>query len=201
MKKIFFDGMLKNNPVMIQLVGLCSVLAITTSVVNALGMGAAVIFVLLGSNIVVSLLRNFIPDKVRIPAYIVIIATFVTLVKMILEAYLPAINDALGIFIPLIVVNCIILARAESFASKNSIIPSIVDALGQGLGYTIVVIVIAAIRELFGAGTLMGLRIIPEDYTVGIFSRAPGAFIVLGILIGLVNIMLAKAKKQEGSEN
>lgn len=197
MKNVFFDGIFKNNPVIVQLVGLCSVLAITTTVVNAIGMGAAVTFVLLGSNIVVSLLRNFIPDKVRIPSYIVIIATFVTIVKMMMEAYLPALNQALGIFIPLIVVNCIILARAESFASKRTVVESIVDALGQSAGYTLSVVVLAAIRELFGSGTLMGARIIPEQFVIGVFTQAPGAYIILGIMIGVFNIILTRSKNKE----
>lgn len=197
MKNVFFDGIFKNNPVIVQLVGLCSVLAITTTVVNAIGMGAAVTFVLLGSNIVVSLLRNFIPDKVRIPSYIVIIATFVTIVKMMMEAFMPALNQALGIFIPLIVVNCIILARAESFASKRTVIESIVDALGQSAGYTVSVVILAAIRELFGSGTLMGARIIPEDYVIGVFTQAPGAYIILGIMIGVFNIILTRSKNKE----
>ncbi|MDO5689209.1 MAG: electron transport complex subunit E [Tissierellia bacterium] len=197
MKKIFFDGIFKNNPVIVQLVGLCSVLAITTSIENAIGMGAAVIFVLLGSNIVVSMLRNFIPDKVRIPSYVVIIATFVTIVAMVLEAYLPALNNALGIFIPLIVVNCIILARAESFASKQTVFASAIDALGQGLGYTFTVVLVATIRELFGSGTLLGARIIPEAYTVGVFTQAPGAYIILGIIIGVFNLILTKNKNKE----
>ncbi len=197
MKNVFFDGIFKNNPVIVQLVGLCSVLAITTTVVNAIGMGAAVTFVLLGSNIVVSLLRNFIPDKVRIPSYIVIIATFVTIVKMMMEAFMPALNQALGIFIPLIVVNCIILARAESFASKRTVVESIVDALGQSAGYTVSVVILAAIRELFGSGTLMGARIIPEDYVIGVFTQAPGAYIILGIMIGVFNILLTRSKNKE----
>ncbi|MDO5718496.1 MAG: electron transport complex subunit E [Tissierellia bacterium] len=197
MKNIFLDGIFKNNPVIVQLVGLCSVLAITTTVVNAIGMGAAVTFVLLGSNIVVSLLRKFIPDKVRIPSYIVIIATFVTIVKMMMEAYLPALNESLGIFIPLIVVNCIILARAESFASKRTVLESIFDALGQSLGYTLSVVVLAAVRELFGYGTLLGLRIIPEAFTIGVFAQAPGAYIILGIMIGVFNIILSRNKKKE----
>lgn len=154
MKKIFLDGIFKNNPVIVQLVGLCSVLAITTTVTNALGMGAAVIFVLTGSNLVISLLRNFIPDKVRIPAYIVIIATFVTLIQMLMEAYLSSLYSSLGIFIPLIVVNCIILARAESFASKNGVLASIVDGLGNAIGYTFAVVIVATIRELFLAQVL-----------------------------------------------
>lgn len=200
MKKIFLDGIFKNNPVIVQLVGLCSVLAITTTVTNALGMGAAVIFVLTGSNLVISLLRNFIPDKVRIPAYIVIIATFVTLIQMLMEAYLSSLYSSLGIFIPLIVVNCIILARAESFASKNGVLASIVDGLGNAIGYTFAVVIVATIRELFGSGTILGLRIIPEEFIIPIFTQAPFAFIILGIIIAVFNNISKKRKLKELKE-
>lgn len=198
LKNIFLDGIFKNNPVIVQLVGLCSVLAITNTVMNALGMGAAVIFVTIGSNIVISLLRNFIPDKVRIPAYIVVIATFVTIVKMVMEAYMQPLYESLGLFIPLIVVNCLILARAESFASKNPVFPSFIDGLGQGLGYTVVVVVLAFVRELFGTGTILGNQVIPEQFTIGAFAQASGAFIVLGILIGLYNVFMNKRKAAGG---
>ena len=158
--KVFKDGIFSNNPVFVQMVGMCSVLAISSSLSNAIGMGAAVIFVLTLSNLVISLLRNFIPDEVRIPSFIVVIASFVTMVQMIIKAYLPALDQSLGIFIPLIVVNCIILARAEGFASKYGPIASIVDGLGQGLGYTIAISILATIRELFGNGTLLDLSLI-----------------------------------------
>lgn len=197
-KEIFTNGIFTNNPVMVQLVGLCSVLGITTSVENALGMGAAVIFVLTCSNIVISALRNFIPDKIRIPSYIVVIATFVTIIDMVLNAYVPALYESLGIFIPLIVVNCIIFARAESFANKNTVIESIADGLAQGLGYTWVVVVLAAIREVLGAGTLMGIQLIPDDFTIGMFTQAPGAYIVLGAMIGVYNVL--KRKKAQGGK-
>lgn len=197
-KEIFTNGIFTNNPVMVQLVGLCSVLGITTSVENALGMGAAVIFVLTCSNIVISALRNFIPDKIRIPSYIVVIATFVTIIDMVLNAYVPALYESLGIFIPLIVVNCIIFARAESFANKNTVIESIADGLAQGLGYTWVVVVLAAIREVMGAGTLMGIQLIPDDFTIGMFTQAPGAYIVLGAMIGVYNVL--KRKKAQGGK-
>lgn len=196
MRKLFFNGIFVNNPVIVQLVGLCSVLAITTTVENALGMGAAVIFVLTCSNIVISLLRNFIPDEVRIPAYIVVIATFVTVVQMVLHAFVPALYQSLGIFIPLIVVNCIILARAESFASRNGLFMSIIDGLAQGLGYTVVVVILAIIRELFGSGSILGFNIIPQQYTVGAFTLAPGAFIVLGIMYAAFNAIMARRKEE-----
>lgn len=180
--KVFTDGIIKNNPVFVQMVGMCSVLAISSSLNNALGMGLAVIFVCVMSNLVISLLRNFIADEIRIPAFIVVIAGFVTMVQMAIKAYLPDLDKSLGIFIPLIVVNCLILARAEGFASKNGPIASIVDGLGQGLGYTLAIAVLAAVRELFGAGTLMGARIIPEAYTIGFLLQPASSFIVLGLL-------------------
>ena len=188
-KKILSSGIFVNNPVLVQLIGLCSVLAITTSVENAIGMGAAVTFVVTASNIVVSALRNFIPNKVRIPAYIVVIATFVTIVEMVLNAYIPALYKSLGLFIPLIVVNCLIFGRAEGFASDNTVIDSAVDGVANGLGYTWVVIIVAAVRELFGSGALMGKELIPEEFTIGLFSQAPGAFIVLGLVIVVFNII------------
>lgn len=188
-KKILSSGIFVNNPVLVQLIGLCSVLAITTSVENAIGMGAAVTFVVTASNIVVSALRNFIPNKVRIPAYIVVIATFVTIVEMVLNAYIPALYKSLGLFIPLIVVNCLIFGRAEGFASDNTVIDSAVDGIANGLGYTWVVIIVAAVRELFGSGALMGKELIPEEFTIGLFSQAPGAFIVLGLVIVVFNII------------
>lgn len=184
--KIFKDGIFANNPVIVQMVGMCSVLAISSSFSNALGMGAAVIFVLTMSNIVISLLRNFIADEIRIPAFIVVIASFVTIVQMVIKAYLPALDESLGIFIPLIVVNCIILARAEGFASQNGLLPSIVDGIAQGLGYTIAIAALAFVREVFGAGTLLGARIIPEEYTIGFLLQPASSFIVLGMMFAAV---------------
>ncbi len=198
--KIFKDGIFKDNPVLVQLVGLCSVLAVTTTTINGLSMGLAVTFVLLGSNIVISLLRKVIPDTIRIPAYIVVIATFVTLVEMFLNAYMQPIYKALGIFLPLIVVNCIILARAESFASKNNIVASAVDGLGMGLGYTAVVTILGAVRELFGNGTLFAgtgfaINIFGEGYpSIGVFLSPAGSFILLGIFIAVFNTALKKRK-------
>ena len=180
--KVFSDGIFKNNPVFVQLVGMCSVLGVSSTLQNAFGMGLSVIFVLVMSNLVVSLLRNFIKDEIRIPSFIVIIAGFVTIVELVLRAYVPSLYKSLGIFIPLIVVNCVILARAEGFASKNGPVASIVDGLGQGLGYTLAISVLAFFRELLGAGTVLGKTIIPSDYTIGFLQQPASSFIVLGIL-------------------
>ncbi len=193
---IFKSGLGRQNPVLVQLVGLCSVLAVTNTVLNSISMGLAVTAVLLASNIVISLLRNIIPNKIRIPAFIVVIATFVTIVEMFLKAYAQPIYQSLGIFIPLIVVNCIILARAESFAYKNNVIASIVDGLSNGLGYTWSVVVLGAIRELFGSGTLFEgtgfvIKVFGDKFQpAGIFVAPAGAFIILGIMIAVFNIML-----------
>lgn len=187
--KIFIDGVFKDNPIFIQLIGLCSVLAVTTSVVNSLSMGLAVIFVAVMSNIVVSALRKIIPDKVRIPFMIIIIATFVTILEMVLEAYAKSIYDALGIFLPLIVVNCLILGGAESFAYKNPVIPSAVQGLGAGVGYTVSVLLMGIIREGLGNGTLFSgtgfeIQILPDFLPrVGILVQPAGAFILLGYLM------------------
>lgn len=180
--KVFSDGIFKNNPVFVQLVGMCSVLGVSSTMQNAIGMGLSVIFVLVMSNLVVSLLRNFIKDEIRIPAFIVIIAGFVTIVQLVLRAYVPSLYKSLGIFIPLIVVNCVILARAEGFASKNGPIASIVDGFGQGLGYTLAITVLAFVRELLGAGTVFGKTIIPAEYTIGFLQQPASSFIVLGLL-------------------
>lgn len=189
----FKDGLIKNNPVLVQLIGLCSVLAVSNTVINAFSMGMAVTAVLIGSNLVISLLRNFIPDKIRIPAFIVVIATFVTMAEMFLQAFAQPIYESLGIFIPLIVVNCIILGRAEAFAYKNKVIPSVLDGLGNGLGYTLGITVLAVIREVFGAGTILAdtdyvINVFGSGYDpAGIFVEPAGAFIVLGILVAIVN--------------
>lgn len=196
--KIFIDGIVGNNPVIVQMVGLCSVLGVSTSLANGIGMGIAVIVVLTLSNVVISLLRNFIPDKVRIPSYIVVIATFVTLVQLLLQAYIPALYSSLGLFIPLIVVNCIILARAEGFASKNGVVKSFVDGIGNGLGYTVVICVLSIIREILGAGEILGNPILPEGMTIGLVGQAPGAFIILGMLYALFNYFKMKADRKGG---
>ena len=202
LKKIFFDGIFLNNPVLVQLVGMCSVLAVTTSVVNAVGMGSSVIFVVTGSNVVISSLRKFIPDKVRIPAYVVIIATFVTLVQMFLTAYIPSLYDSLGLFIPLIVVNCLILARAESFASKNTIFASMIDGIGQGVGFTLALVILSSIREILGSGTWFGFPILGKNYvSIGVITQAPGAFIILGLLVAGFNVINKKVKARKEGGN
>lgn len=193
LKNVFTKSIFKNNPIFMQLIGLCSVLAITSTLTSAIAMGIAVTFVLIMSNAVVSALRKVIPEKVRIPAFIVVIATFVTLVQMILHAYAGAIYEALGIFLPLIVVNCCILGEAEGFAYKNKIIPSIVDGLGTGIGYSMAVIAMGFVRELFGSGTLLGMRILPESYPgIGFLVAPSGAFILLGFLIAAFRAIMNK---------
>lgn len=179
----FLKGIVKENPVFVMLLGMCPALGVTSSAFNGLGMGLATLFVLLMSNIVVSLIKSQIPNKVRIPAFIVIIASFVTIVEMVLEAYIPFLYEQLGIFIPLIVVNCLILGRAEAFASKNSLVDSIVDALGMGTGFTIALTALGAVREILGSGSLFGLSFVTEDAnTLILFILPPGAFIALAYL-------------------
>lgn len=190
----FTKGIIKENPVLCLMLGTCPTLAVTTSASNAIGMGVAATAVLVCSNAVISLLRKVIPDKVRIPAYITIIAGFVTIVQMIVKAFAPAINDSLGIFLPLIVVNCIILGRAEMYASKNPVIPSILDGLGMGVGFTCALLCMGIIRELLGSGTLFGIEILPVQ--ILIFILPPGGFFVFGILIALANKLNTKAGKK-----
>lgn len=181
-------GIIKENPVLVLLLGTCPTLAVTTQAQNAIGMGIAATIVLVCSNIVVSMLRKIIPDKVRIPAYIVIIAGFVTLVQMVVKAYAQDVDAALGIFLPLIVVNCIILGRAEMFASKNNVVASALDGIGMGIGFTLALLLMASIREIFGAGTIFGYSLVSEDAaTISIMTLAPGGFFVFGCLIALVN--------------
>ena len=192
--KIFTDGIIKNNPVLVQMVGMCSVLAISSFLTNAVGMGVSVTFVLVMSNLVISLLRNFISDEIRIPSFIVVIAGFVTIVQMLIKAYAPALDQSLGIFIPLIVVNCIILARAEGFASQNGPIASIVDGISQGIGYTIAISILAFFRELLGAGTLFGMAILPEEYTIGFMLQPASSFIVLGMIYAAFHAITNKKK-------
>jgi len=190
---VFLKGLITENPTFVQLLGMCPTLAVTTSVKNGLGMGLSATAVLVMSNMLISLLRKFIPSKVRIAAYIVIIAAFVTVVQMLLNAYLPSLAEQLGIFIPLIVVNCIILARAESFASKNTVGLSALDGLGTGLGFTGALTIISIIREFFGSGTIWGIPIYADKITpMSIISMPPGGFIVLGLLIALINYITAK---------
>jgi Na+-translocating ferredoxin:NAD+ oxidoreductase subunit E len=198
MKSLFDEfkkGIRIENPTFALLLGLCPTLAVSNSVINGLGMGIAATLVLLGSNIIVSAVRNFIPSKIRIPCYIVIIATFVTIIELLLKAYFPVLDRALGIFVPLIVVNCIILGRAEAFASKNKIMPSVFDALGMGTGFTLALLVISATREMFGAGTFLGFQIAPGLEPAIIMILPPGALLTLAFLIGLTNLM--KEKRNE----
>ena len=183
--KTLLNGIFKENPTFALVLGMCPTLATTTSAINGMSMGLATMFVLICSNVVISLLKNLIPDKVRIPAFIVVIATFVTIVEMLMKAYLPAIYDVLGLFIPLIVVNCIVLGRAEAFAAKNSVGLSALDGLGMGLGFTLSLTVIGMIRELLGTGCCFGMHVYTDNYGMLLFVLAPGAFIVLGLLMGL----------------
>ncbi|MEE0921534.1 MAG: electron transport complex subunit E [Paludibacteraceae bacterium] len=186
------NGILRENPVFALVLGMCPTLATTTSAINGMSMGLATTFVLICSNVVISLLKNLIPDKVRIPAFIVVIATFVTMVQLLMQAYLPAIYEVLGLFIPLIVVNCIVLGRAEAFAAKNTVGLSALDGLGMGLGFTLALTLIGAVRELLGTGCIFGMNLYSETYGMLIFVLAPGAFIVLGYLMALVQKLLKK---------
>ena len=189
------DGLLTQNPVLVQLLGMCSTLAITTTVANGIGMGLSVTIILTLSNIFISLLRRIIPKQVRIAAYIVVIAGFVTIVDLLLQAFFPDIAESLGVFIPLIVVNCIILARAESFASKNKPLAAAVDGLCQGVGYTLVLLVMSAIRELLGSGTLAGTAVFPGEYAAQMMALPVGGFLTLGFLIALMQWARSKAGK------
>ncbi len=194
----FNKGLVKDNPVFVQLLGMCPTLAVTTSVENGIGMGLSATAVLVGSNIVISLLRKFIPSKVRIPAYIVIIAGFVTLIEMILKAYIPALSKSLGLFIPLIVVNCIILARAEAYASKNSVGKSVMDGLGMGLGFTLALVVLASVREILGNGSFLGIKLFGEAFQPAlIMILPPGAFLGLGVILGIMNWVSMRKKGGE----
>lgn len=193
LRKIFMNGIIDENPTFRMVLGMCPTLAITTAVSNGIGMGLATTFVLVFSNLVISLLRKAIPDQIRIPAFIVVIATFVTIVQLIIKAFIPALDAALGVFIPLIVVNCIIFGRAEAFAFKNKPLPSIVDGLGMGLGFTIAITLISAVRELFGAGTLLGVQVMPAGYMpMNLLVKPAGGFIVLGLMMALMNKLLPK---------
>jgi electron transport complex protein RnfE len=185
--KNFSKGFIKENPVFVLLLGMCPTLGVTSSAINGLGMGLATTFVLLMSNIVVSLIKSQIPDKVRIPSFIVIIAAFVTVVQLVMQAYVPELYKSLGLFIPLIVVNCIVLGRAEAFASKNNVVTAAVDGLGIGFGFTFALVLLGGIRELLGSGKLFDITIYSENYVTLLFVLAPGAFIVLGYLIAIIN--------------
>jgi Na+-translocating ferredoxin:NAD+ oxidoreductase subunit E len=194
----FINGIVKENPLIVLSIGLCSSLAVTTNVFNGIGMGLAMTFVLLMSELIISLFRKQIPEDIRLPIFIIIIAAFTTIVQLLLNAYIPALSDALGVFLPLIVVNCIIMGRVESYASKNTPVDSILDAIGMGLGYTWVLFAISLVRELLGSGTFFGLRVIPEAYTIGFFSRAPGGFFVFGILTAATAVVSKKVTAKKG---
>ena len=204
MRSVFMNGIFAENPTFRLLLGMCPTLAVSTAVFQGIGMGLATTFVLVFSNLVIAMLRNIIPDKVRIPAFIVVIATFVTIVDLMLKAFIPSLSESLGIFIPLIVVNCIIFARAESFASKNSVLLSITDGLGMGLGFTLSITLLSACRELLGNGTLLDMQIMPESFQpMAIALRPPGGFIMLGILLIVINATgktLAKRKAAKAKE-
>ena len=209
-KKQFKEGILTQNPVLVQLLGMCSTLAITTSLFNGLGMGLSVTIILICSNIVISLIRKIIPSKIRIAAFVVVIAGFVTIVDLLLQAYLPDLSESLGVFIPLIVVNCIILGRAEAFASKNTIGASAVDGLAQGIGYTLTLVAMCIIREFLGSGTFgagilgadgAGIRIFPEQYGAVLMILPFGGFLTLGCLIALVQWATNRKPKKEGDSN
>ncbi len=207
--QIFTNGFIKENPLLVLNIGLCSSLGVTTSVFNGLGMGLGMTFVLLMSEIVISIFRKLIPSAIRLPVFIIIIAAFTTIVQLVLQAYVTTLYDALGVFLPLIVVNCIIMGRVEAFASKNNIGNSVLDALGMGIGYTMVLVAISLIRELLGAGSItlwtgISATIIPEDFRIGIFNSAPGGFLVFGILAAVVQggkqAAAAKALKSNSKE-
>jgi electron transport complex protein RnfE len=187
----FTKGFVKENPVLVMLLGMCPTLAVTSSAINGLGMGLATTFVLVSSNMVVSIIKKGIPDKVRIPSFIVIIASFVTITELVMQAYTPSLFEALGIFIPLIVVNCLVLGRAEAFASKQNFISSLIDGLGMGLGFTMALFILGSIREMLGNGSIMGWKFVEGD-AILVFILAPGAFICLGYLIALNNIIKKK---------
>ncbi len=189
--KNFTKGFIRENPILVLILGTCPTLATTSSGINGLGMGLATTFVLIGSNVVISMISNLIPDKVRIPAYVVVIATFVTIVDLLMQAYTPALYDQLGIFIPLIVVNCIVLGRAEAFANKNSVLSSFFDGFGRGLGFALALLILGTIREVLGNGSILGHKFIEGDGIL-VFILAPGAFIALGFLIAIVNRIKAK---------
>lgn len=193
--KIIKNGIIDENPTFVQVIGMCPTLAVTSSAINGIGMGLSTAAVLICSNIFISLIRKIIPDEVRIPSFIVVIATFVTIVQLLLQAYLPSLNASLGLYIPLIVVNCIILGRAEAFASKNSPIDSAFDGIGMGLGFTIALTVIGLVREFIGSGTLFNISVLPEDFPKTLlFVMAPGAFFTLGCLMALLNHFKNKKK-------
>ncbi|MBR4037566.1 MAG: electron transport complex subunit E [Tidjanibacter sp.] len=191
---ILTKGIVKENPTFVLILGMCPTLGTTTSAVNGLGMGVATMFVLIMSNIVISMIKNFVPDKVRIPSFIVVIASFVTVIELLMKAYVPSLYETLGVFIPLIVVNCIILGRAEAFASKNGVLDSALDGVGIGLGFTLSLTLLGAVRELLGTGAIFGQQLFNADNGILIFVLAPGAFIALGYLMVIFNKLTTKLK-------
>ena len=198
LKNILVNGILSENPTFRLVLGTCPTLAVTTSAMNGIGMGIAATFVLIGSNVVISLLRNFIPDKVRIPAFVVVICTFVTMVQMIMQAFVPALYESLGLYIPLIVVNCIILARAEAYACKNGVLYSAMDGIGMGIGFTLAITIMGSIRELIGAGTIFGISALGASYEpMLLMVLAPGGFITYGLLLGAMNALTNRAEKRK----
>ena len=202
LRGVFVNGILNENPTFRLVLGTCPTIAVTTSAMNGLGMGLAATFVLIGSNVVISALRKVIPDKVRIPCFVLVICTFVTIVQMLLQAFVPSLYASLGLFIPLIVVNCIILARAEAFASKNGVVASAVDGLGMGLGFTLAMLLMGSIRELIGSGTIFGAAVFGASFEpMLLFVLAPGGFIAYGLLLGVINAIsekIAARKEKEG---
>ncbi|MDO5022303.1 MAG: electron transport complex subunit E [Eubacteriales bacterium] len=201
LRGVFINGIFNENPTFRLVLGTCPTIAVTTSAINGIGMGLAATFVLIGSNMVISLLRKFIPNKVRIPAFIVVICTFVTIVQMLMQAYLPSLYESLGIFIPLIVVNCIILARAEAFAAKNDVLHSAVDGIGMGLGFTLAITLIGIIREMLGAGTVFGNQVMGAGFEpMLLLVLAPGGFIVYGLLLGIINAISTRRASKKSKE-
>lgn len=197
-RTVFLNGILGENPVFRLVLGVCPTLAITTTAMNGFGMGLAVVFVLTCSNAIIAAIRNFVPDNVRIPVFVVVICAFVTLLQMLLQAFVPVLYNALGIFLPLIVVNCIILARAEAFAQNNAVLPAIADGLGMGFGFTIALTLIASFRELFGNGTVFGVALLPASFEpMLLLILAPGAFITFGLLLGVINAIVEKVQKSK----
>ena len=195
--QILINGILLENPVLVLLLGTCPTLATSTSAINGIGMGIATTFVLIGSNFVISLLRKVIPSKIRIASYIVVIATFVTIIQLLLQAYVPALYNSLGLFIPLIVVNCIVLGRAEAFASKNGPVASLVDGLGMGLGFTLTLAIMGTVREFLGAGTLFGMQVYPSEFAAMFMTMPFGGFLTMGCLIAAVQFIRSRGKKGE----
>ncbi len=193
-----YNGVVRENPTLVLMLGMCPTLAVSTSATNGIGMGLSTLAVLTASNLIISLLRHVIPNEVRLPAYIVIVASLVTTVELLIEAYLPALYDALGIYIPLIVVNCIILGRAEAYANKHRPLPAVFDGIGMGLGFTIALTILGLIRELVGAGTAFNVQVLPKSYNpIGIFVKAPGAFLVIAFMIMIMNACGKKTRQRE----